>query len=92
MKERLSKIKESFLLFAKGLRERSTSALEAELKELENAFALILLGALTGMPAPPSYLGIKLLPFLEREIRIMICRSESLGDIFADWFDILDFG
>ncbi len=92
MKERLSKIKESFLLLAKGLRERSTSALEAELKELENAFALILLGALTGMPATPSYLGIKLLPFLEREIRIMICRSESLGDIFADWFDILDFG
>ncbi len=80
------------MLFAQGLRERSTSALEAELKELENAFALILLGALTGMPAPPSYLGIKLLPYMEREIRIMICRSETLGDIFADWFDILDFG
>ena len=92
MKNRLEKIKESFVLLAKGFRERSTSALEAELKELENAFALILLGALTGMPAPPSHLGIKLLPYLEREIRIMICRSETLNDIFADWFDILDFG
>ncbi len=92
MKDGIEKIKESFLLFARGLRERSTGALEAELKELENAFALVLLGALTGMPAPPSYLGIKLLPYLEREIRIMICRSESLNDIFADWFDILDFG
>lgn len=92
MRDKLSKIKEGFLFFTKGLRERSTGALEAELKELENAFALILLGALTGIPAPPSYLGIKLLPFMEREIRVMICRSETLGDIFADWFDILDFG
>ncbi len=92
MKDALKKIRDSFLLFSKGLRDRSTGALEAELKELENAFALILLGALTGMPAPPSYLGIKLLPFMEREIRIMICRSEALSDIFADWFDILDFG
>ena len=88
----LKKIKETFLLFSKGFRDISTRAIEAELKELENVFALILMGALTGMPAPPSYLGIKLLPFMERELKIMICRSEALGDIFADWFDILDFG
>ncbi len=86
------KIKEFFLLFSKGFRDISTRAIEAELKELENVFALIVTGALTGMPAPPSYLGIKLLPYMEREIKVMICRSEALDDIFADWFDVLDFG
>ncbi|MBW1980872.1 MAG: hypothetical protein JRJ12_06585 [Deltaproteobacteria bacterium] len=76
----------------RGMRDSSTSVLEAELKELENAFALMMLGALAGIPAPPSFLGVMLLPDLEREIRVMLCRSETLGDIFADWCDILDFG
>lgn len=92
MKKKLSPIKEAFSLFSQGLFDRSTSMLEVELKELENAFALVLLGALAGIPAPPSFLGIQLLPHLEREIKVMLCRSESLGDIFADWFDVLDFG
>jgi len=88
----LPKIIKNFSLFSQGIKDRSTSVLEAEQKELENVFALILLGALAGIPAPPSFLGVRLLPYMEREIRVMLSKSETAGDIFADWFDILDFG
>lgn len=47
----LKKIKENFLFFfSKEFRDISTRAIEAELKELENVFALILIGARTSMP------------------------------------------
>ncbi len=76
----------------KGFLSRGTDAIEAELKEMENAFALITTGALSGMPAPPSYMGIKLLPYMEREMRVMLSRCSTLDDQFAQWFSILDFG
>ncbi|RMG59771.1 MAG: hypothetical protein D6713_04580 [Deltaproteobacteria bacterium] len=78
--------------FAKGFAATSTSVLEAELKEMENAFTVILLGALAGFPAPPSFIGLSLLPSLEREIKVMLSRSGNLDDVFADWFSTLDFG
>ncbi len=79
-------------LFGKGFLARSTDAMEAELKEMENAFCLILVASLSGIPAPPSYLGVKLLPHLEREMQVMLSRAGFLDDQLANWFGLLDFG
>ncbi|MCK7484011.1 MAG: hypothetical protein M0C28_48790 [Candidatus Moduliflexus flocculans] len=48
-------------------REARSGMLEFELKELENIFALLILGGFVGMPSPPAPIAIELLPLLERE-------------------------
>lgn len=76
--------------FVEGFKEQSTSVLELQLYEMENAFALLSFGSLMGMPSPPSYMGMALLPFLEHEIKVMIFKSDRLDDKLADFFDLSD--
>ncbi len=63
--------------------------IEFELKELENVFALMVLGSMVGLPTPPTPVAAKILPHMERELRVMLERSDGmcLGEI-ASIFDI----
>lgn len=65
-------------------REQAASLTEVECRELENIFALLLLGSFVGLPAPPSFLAIELLPFMERELDILHCRAQDSGDMLAE--------
>ncbi|MBS3780600.1 MAG: hypothetical protein KGY41_09415 [Desulfovermiculus sp.] len=65
-------------------REQAASLTEFECRELENIFALLLLGSFVGLPAPPSFLTIELLPFMERELDVMHCRAQDSGDMLAE--------
>jgi len=91
-KELIGDIKRTLSLVAKGFASTATDAIEAELKEMENAFALVLVSSLSGMPSPPGYLGLRLLPYMEREVMVMLSRAQNLDDQFAQWFSILEFG
>jgi len=85
-------LKKALLSFLKGFATAGTDSLEAELKEMENIFGLLLLGSLVGLPAPPQFIGIKLLPFIERELIVMLSRAKKTDDMLADWFSVLDIG
>ncbi|MBN1242677.1 MAG: hypothetical protein JXA15_08225 [Spirochaetales bacterium] len=61
-------------------REKATGMLEFELRELENAFALLVLGGFAGLPSPPSPIAMELLPYLERELTVMMSRSDLAQD------------
>lgn len=78
--------------FLDSLKVSSTEVVEFELRELENAFALLLLGALVGAPSPPSFLAFRLLPLMEREITVMLRRAQSLDDIEAQILGLFSFG
>ncbi len=65
-------------------RGQAASLTEVECRELENIFALLLLGSFVGLPAPPSFLAIELLPFMERELDILHCRAQDSGDMLAE--------
>ena len=75
-----------------GFVGKTTSAVEFELKELENLFALLVLGSFAGIPSPPAFISIDLLPHMEREIRVMLSRSRSIDDPAGDLFSIFDIG
>lgn len=62
------------------LKLRATEYIEAELEELENLFALITLGFLVGYPIIPPSLSLKLLPYMEKELAIMVDRAVRLDD------------
>jgi len=88
----LERFKKDISFFLKGFFSHSTDVLEAELKEMESAFCTILLGSLIGIPSPAPFIGIKMLPWMEREVMVMISRSGSPDDRMAEWFSLFDFG
>ena len=90
LKKTLENFIKNFGYFLEGFKGESTSALEMELSEMENGFALIIFSSLMGLPSPPSFLGMALLPYMEHEIKTMIFKSEDLDDKLANFFDLSD--
>lgn len=65
-------------------REDAVALTIVEAQELENIFALLLLGSFVGLPSPPTFLAVELLPFMERELKILNRRAEDAGDMLAE--------
>lgn len=61
-------------------RDKATGMLEFELKELQNVFALTLVGSFVGLPSPPAAVTFELLPFLDQELRVLISRADLAQD------------
>lgn len=77
MKQR---IKHAYNIVIQVQRDKATGMLEFELKELENIFILLLMGSLAGFPSPPAAISIELLPYLEKELHVMISRADMAQD------------
>ena len=71
-------------------REKVTALTTYEARELENMFVLLLLGSFAGMPSPPSFIAVELLPHLEHEIRVLNRRAESSTDALAEIMGTID--
>ncbi len=90
MKGIFKKIARAYAIFVQIHREKASGIIEFELKELENIFSLLLLGGFIGMPSPPVPIAIELLPYMERELTIMLARTDMAQDPLAPLFGILD--
>jgi len=73
-----------------SFREQSTEYVEFELRELENVFALLLMGSFVGLPSPPTTLTMRLLPHMARELYIMQRRAEDMDDILGELAGLFD--
>ena len=74
-----------FMDIVKGtLQAKSIEYVQVELRELENVFALILLGSFIGLPSPPTSISLRLLPYMARELLIMQSVSERLDDMLGE--------
>jgi hypothetical protein len=71
-------------------REKASGFIEFELKELENIFSLLILGGFVGMPSPPVPIALELLPYMERELTIMLSRSDMASDPLCSLVGLLD--
>jgi hypothetical protein len=72
--------KEAYIVVRQVNRDKATGMLEFELKEMENIFLLLIIGGFVGMPSPPAPVALELLPYLEKEIAIMLSRSDLSND------------
>jgi len=61
----------------------------AEVAELRNIFALLLLGAFVGLPSPPTFLAVELLPLMEKELQILNRRAQDSCDMLAEMCGML---
>jgi len=77
-------------IFSQFFREHAVKHIQAERRELENVFALLVMGSFVGLPAPPTLLSLRLLPHLGRELQVMGRRAESMKDIYGEIASLMD--
>ncbi len=63
-----------------GFRSKSVEYIQIERRELENVFSILLFGSYIGMPAPPTFLSLELLPYVARELYVLGTTAERLDD------------
>ena len=69
---------------------KSSEYIEVELRELENVFALVILGSFIGLPSPPTVISLKLLPHIAKELLTMSRISERLDDMLGEMAGIFE--
>jgi len=85
----MARLRKLVSAYSASRREEAVALTVLEVKELENIFALLLLGALVGFPAPPTMIAVELLPFMEEELSVLEHRAEDSGDMFAEMLGTL---
>ena len=70
-------------------RTKAAALTVAEVDELRNIFALLLLGAFVGLPSPPTFLAVELLPFMEKELQLLGQRANDACDMLAEMCGML---
>lgn len=86
----LSKLRKALSILDQINRERATGMMEFELKELENIFTLLIVGGFVGMPSPPAPIAMEILPLLQRELNIMLSRSDLAQDPLGALMGLLE--
>ena len=86
-----------FINFLKGLalgfRSRSVEFIRIEERELENVFSLLLFGSYIGIPSPPAFLSLELLPHVAKELYVLGVTAERVDDPLsqiAEFFEIFE--
>jgi hypothetical protein len=86
----VDKIKSFFKSLDEIYRSKSTDILEWEAEELENIFALLVLGVFVGIPSPPIHITTELWPDMEREFNIMLEKVSTAHDPLGELFSVLN--
>jgi hypothetical protein len=72
------------------MRAKAVGTIEYEVGELDNIFAILVLGAFIGIPSPPIHITMALLPEMEKEFEIMLEKVSTAHDPLGDLFSVLD--
>lgn len=86
----LRRLREALDVVSAVFRGKSSEYIEAELRELENVFALIVLGSFIGLPSPPTTISLKLLPHMGYELLVMTSVSRRLDDMLGEMAGLFD--
>ncbi|NJE26098.1 hypothetical protein E3E22_05585 [Thermococcus sp. MV5] len=74
--------------FNKGFKLYYLRGIQWGLEELENVFALLLLGSYVGVPNPPIDISYQFLPHMVREIYIVQEKSVNSLTIKTGWLNV----
>ena len=86
----LKRLRNFFIGIESGMRETSVSLIEKELEEYENVFSLLTMGMFAGIPSPPTGIVIRILPYMQREVSVMMKKTKNLSDAFGDTAGMFD--
>ena len=84
------KIVSAFNVADEVMRSKAVETVEYEVGELDNIFAILVLGAFIGIPSPPIHVTMELLPEMEKELEIMLEKVSTAHDPLGELFSVLD--
>ena len=84
------KIVSAFNVADEVMRGKAVETIEYEVEELDNIFAILVLGAFIGIPSPPIHITMELLPVMDQEFKIMLEKVTTAHDPLGDLFSVLD--
>jgi hypothetical protein len=84
------KIVSAFNVADEVMRGKAVETIEYEVGELDNIFAILVLGAFIGIPSPPIPITMALLPEMENDMEIMLEKVSTAHDPLGDLFSVLD--
>ncbi len=86
----LRRLRDLLRELGRATRASSVELIAWEHRELENLFALLVLGPAAGIPSPASLATLDLLPELERELVVLLSRARESGDPLAELVSTFD--
>ncbi len=84
------KIVSAFHVADEVMHGKAVETIEYEVGELDNIFAILVLGAFIGIPSPPIHITMELLSEMENEFEIMLEKVSTAHDPLGDLFSVLD--
>jgi hypothetical protein len=73
-------------------RSKAVEAIESEVEEMENIFGILVLGSFVGMPSPPMQISLDLMPYMEKELILMLQKVDTASEPISQLFSIFNIG
>jgi hypothetical protein len=73
-------------------RSKAVEAVESEVEEMENIFGILVLGSFVGMPSPPMQISLDLMPYMEKELILMMEKVDTANEPISQLFSIFNIG
>jgi len=70
-------------------RGKAVEITEYEAEELYHIFGIIVLGSFVGLPSPPMQISLDLMPFMEKELILMMEKVDTAHEPISDLFSVL---
>lgn len=90
IQEILKRFTEKGKLIDEIAREKASGTIEYELVEMKHVFAILVLGAFVGLPSPPMQITLDLLPDMEKELVLLLRKTETANEPLSTLFSIFD--
>lgn len=84
------KIASAYHVADEVMRSKAVETIKYEAGELDNIFAILVLGAFIGIPSPPIHITMELLPDMKDEFEIMLEKVSTAHDPLGDLFSVLN--
>jgi hypothetical protein len=86
----IQKLSSFFKNFDSASKNKAIDIMEFELGEMENIFALLVLGAFIGFPSPPMQITLDLLPDMEKHFLMMLNKVDTAESPLSDLLSAFD--
>ena len=90
IREIWKKVAETWQVADGVARGKAVEITEYETEELYHIFGIIVLGSFVGLPSPPMQISLDLMPFMEKELLLMMEKVDTAHEPISDLFSVLD--
>jgi hypothetical protein len=73
-------------------RSKAVEVIETEVEEMENIFGILVLGSFVGMPSPPMQISLDLMPYMEKELILMMEKVDTANEPISQLFSVFNIG